>query len=248
MLPLITDSLKEWTTFDRQANTGEKVAKIKRLHKVVREFRLFRDGLVDVKETLLALDVAQTEYSKSISPTTPTLDTQSVKESFSLLTSKSDWMIRALTSLEDRASRKIDLQHNIENQEDNQTNLKIAKLTTDIAVYTQKDSPSMITLVMSYRISFSDTDSVRQNGCSDDVFPSRNLCFCALTLTSFCICPNLLPPGPLQHGLFQLGSKYEQVDIYKSSLGFCSHHDTADRHRVRRLDFMEETAIESDRG
>jgi len=120
---------------------------------VVREFRLFRDGLVDVKETLLALDVAQTEYSKSISPTTPTLDTQSVKESFSLLTSKSDWMIRALTSLEDRASRKIDLQYNIENQEDNQTNLKIARLTTDIAVYTQKDSSSMITLVVSYRIS-----------------------------------------------------------------------------------------------
>ena len=56
------------------------MAKIKQLHKVVREFRLLRDGLVDVKETLLALHVAQTEYSKSSSPTTPTLDTQSVKE------------------------------------------------------------------------------------------------------------------------------------------------------------------------
>jgi Mg2+ and Co2+ transporter CorA len=55
-------------------------------------------------------------------------------------------MIRALTSLEERASRKIDLQYNIENQEDSQTNLKIAKLTTDIAVYTQKDSSSMITM------------------------------------------------------------------------------------------------------
>ena len=144
----VTDHTKEWTTFDRQASTGEKVAKIKQLHKVVREFRLFRDGLVDVKETLLSLDVAQTEYSKSISPNTLKLDTESVKESFALLTSKSNWMIRALTSLEDRASRKIDLQYNIENQEDNQTNLKIAKLTTDIAVYTQKDSSSMITWVM----------------------------------------------------------------------------------------------------
>ena len=160
------------------------MAKIKQLHQVVREFRLLRDGLVDVKETILALDGAQTEYSKSISPTTPTLDTPSVKESFSLLTSKSDWMIRALTSLEDRANRKIDLQYNIENQKDNQTNLKIAKLTTDIAVYTRRDSSSMITLVVSYRISISaisDKHFVRQNGCSDDVFPSRNLCFCALT-------------------------------------------------------------------
>ena len=120
---------------------------------MVREFRLLRDGLVDVKETLLSLDAAQTEYSKSISPTTPKLDTESVKESFALLTSKSNWMIRALTSLEDRASRKIDLQYSIENQEDNQTNLKIAKLTTDIAVYTQKDSSSMITLVVLYFIS-----------------------------------------------------------------------------------------------
>jgi hypothetical protein len=153
MLPSVTDPLKEWTTFDRQASTGEKVEKIKQLHKVVREFRLLRDGLVNVKETLLSLVVAQTEYSKSISPTSPKLDTESVKESFSLLTSKSTWMIRALTSLEDRASRKIDLQYNIENQEDNQINLKIAKLTTDIAVYTQKDSSSMITLVVSYFIS-----------------------------------------------------------------------------------------------
>ncbi|KIM38857.1 hypothetical protein M413DRAFT_29799 [Hebeloma cylindrosporum] len=138
----------EWTTFDRQASTGEKVAKIKQLHRVVREFRLLRDGLVDVKETLLSLDVAQTQYSKSISPASPRLDTESVKESFALLISKSNWMVRALTSLEDRASRKIDLQYNIENQEDNQTNLKIAKLTTDIAVYTQKDSSSMITSVV----------------------------------------------------------------------------------------------------
>jgi hypothetical protein len=151
-LPSVTDLPKEWTTFDRQASTGEKVAKIKQLHKVVREFRLLRDGLVDVKETLLSLDVAQTEYAKSISPNSPKLDMESVKESFSLLTSKSTWMIRALTSLEDRASRKIDLQYNIENQEDNQTNLKIAKLTTDIAVYTQKDSSSMITLVVLYLI------------------------------------------------------------------------------------------------
>jgi hypothetical protein len=153
MLLSVTDSPKEWTTFDRQAKIGEKLAKIKQLHKVVREFRLLRDGLVDVKETLLSLDVAQTEYSKSISSITPKLDTESVKESFALLTSKSNWMIRALTSLEDRASRKIDLQYSIENQEDNQTNLKIAKLTTDIAVYTQKDSSSMITLVVLYFIS-----------------------------------------------------------------------------------------------
>jgi hypothetical protein len=141
----LTDPLKEWTTFDPQESTGEKVEKIKELHRVVREFRLLRDGLVDVKETLLSLDAAQTRYLESLSSITPKRDLESVKESFLLLTSKSDWMVRALTSLEDRASRKIDLQYNIENQRDNQTNLKIAKLTTDIAVYSQKDSSSMIT-------------------------------------------------------------------------------------------------------
>ena len=238
---------KEWTTFDRQASTGEKVEKIKELHKVVREFRLFRDGLVDVQEILRSLDVAQTEYSKSISSASPKLDTESVKESFSLLTSKLTWMIRALTSLEDRASRKIGLQYNIENQEDNQTNLKIAKLTTDIAVYTQKDSSSMITLVVIFYFSHFNTDSVRQDGCSDDVLPSRNLCFCTLTCPFIWTSPNY-PPGTLQHGLFQLGSNYEQSDIYKSSLDFRSHHDTTDRRHIYHLDLVEETAVESDRG
>ena len=118
------------------------MVKTKELYKAVREFRLLRDGLADVKETLLSLDAAQTRYSEFITSATPKWDLESVKESFSLLSSKSNWMVRALTSLEDRANKKIDLQYNIENH---QTNLKIAKLTTDIAVYSQKDSSSIIT-------------------------------------------------------------------------------------------------------
>ena len=131
---------------------------MKKLHEIVREFRLLRDGLVDVKETLLSLDAAQDLYLKSPASPNLKLAAKSTKESLSLLSSKSNWMIRALTSLEDRASRKINLQYNIENQEDNQTNLEIAKLTTDIAVYTQKDSSSMITLVVPYHICSSDTN------------------------------------------------------------------------------------------
>jgi hypothetical protein len=115
--------------------------------------------LVNVKETLLLLDATQDLYLKFPVSTRLESGAKSTKESFSLLSSKSDWIICMLTSLEDCASRKIDLQYNIETQEDNQTNLKIAKLTTDIAVYTQKDSSSMITLVVvSYQLCGSDTN------------------------------------------------------------------------------------------
>jgi len=136
----------EWRLLDPKSSGEEKVNKIKKLHEIVREFRLLRDGLVDVKETLLSLDAAQDLYLNSSASINLKSAAKSTKESLSLLSSKSNWLIRALTSLEERASRKIDLQYNIENQQDNQTNLKIAKLTTDIAVYTQKDSSSMITM------------------------------------------------------------------------------------------------------
>ncbi|KAH9474913.1 Notoamide biosynthesis cluster protein M' [Psilocybe cubensis] len=73
-------------------------------------------------------------------------DIESVLDSFDFILSKTDVLKRWVLNYNERTGIRINLFFNISTQTDNKTNLDIARLTSKIAVSTQRDSSSMITM------------------------------------------------------------------------------------------------------
>ncbi|KAF8148419.1 hypothetical protein B0H34DRAFT_736964 [Crassisporium funariophilum] len=67
-------------------------------------------------------------------------------ESLEYLAAQTSHLTRWLTNYIDRTNVQINLFFNLANQRDNRINLDIARLTSNIAVATQQDSSSMITM------------------------------------------------------------------------------------------------------
>ncbi|KDR71301.1 hypothetical protein GALMADRAFT_159511 [Galerina marginata CBS 339.88] len=120
------------------------VNNVVRLHLLLRKFQLMKDTLETVSGTL---DFVIETLSVLSSLWSPDLDAEDVEESLSLIQCKASWSIRQLSNLEDRSNVRIALLYNLENQRDSQINLKIARLTAQISMVSQKDSSAMITLV-----------------------------------------------------------------------------------------------------
>jgi hypothetical protein len=78
----------------------------------------------------------------------PGSDPASIFPSLVLLKSQINGALREISYQEDRIKFRIELGYTLENQRDSRTNLKIARLTGNIAVSSQKDSSSMITYVL----------------------------------------------------------------------------------------------------
>ncbi|PPQ67676.1 hypothetical protein CVT25_012704 [Psilocybe cyanescens] len=134
-------------SIERRVFTHEKVKNVSELHRVARDVRFIKDTVGALLETLDNVISAQKHHMSLVEMGHQVLDPdrESVRDSLSLLRSKANSIMREVTSLEGRASLKIDLEYNLENQQDSRTNLRIARLTTDIAAASQKDSSSMIT-------------------------------------------------------------------------------------------------------
>jgi hypothetical protein len=73
------------------------------------------------------------------------LDVESVHDSFAYIVSKTNTLRRWVVSYTERTGIRVNLFFNLATQSDSRTNLEIARLSSKIAVSTQRDSSSMIT-------------------------------------------------------------------------------------------------------
>ena len=73
------------------------------------------------------------------------LDVESVQDSFAYIASKTNTLRRWVVNYTERTGIRINLFFNLATQSDSRTNLEIARLSSKIAVSTQRDSSSMIT-------------------------------------------------------------------------------------------------------
>ncbi|KAF8963524.1 hypothetical protein BDZ97DRAFT_1758596 [Flammula alnicola] len=121
---------------------------VENLHGLSSQLHVIQEDLNDLLERLQYLNaVHQRLMDLSISILTDNDDIDSVPDSLNYLLSKTIILKRWAGNYSDRTGIRINLLFNLSTQADNRTNLDIAKLTSKIAVSTQRDSSSMITLV-----------------------------------------------------------------------------------------------------
>ena len=121
---------------------------VEALHRLSQLWYIIHADLVDF-DGLLAflLDIRKmydVESSVEISPRYASID-RSVDESLTLLMSRNRIRKQWIVNYNDRTKIRINLFFNLALQSDNQANLDIANLTSQIALATQRDSSSMIT-------------------------------------------------------------------------------------------------------
>ncbi|KAF8963522.1 hypothetical protein BDZ97DRAFT_1000573 [Flammula alnicola] len=120
---------------------------VENLHTLSKQLHTIREHLIDLLERLEYLKaVHQHLMDLSASIRTDNDDIDSVPDSLNYLLSKTNILKRWAGNYSDRTGIRINLLFNLSTQADNRTNLDIAKLTSKIAVSTQRDSSSMITI------------------------------------------------------------------------------------------------------
>ncbi|KDR80212.1 hypothetical protein GALMADRAFT_242505 [Galerina marginata CBS 339.88] len=117
---------------------------VETLHEVSQLLLIIREDLTDLLEMLEYFMKVYQRLSALSGPHENDLD--SVHDSFDFLVSKTSILRRWVVNYNERVGIRINLFFNISTQLDNRTNLDIAKLTSKIAVFTQQDSSSMITM------------------------------------------------------------------------------------------------------
>jgi len=106
---------------------------------------MIREDLTDLQERLQFLvGVHQRLMDLSNNRYEP-LDIESVHDSFAYIVSKTNTLRRWVVNYTERTGICISLFFNLATQLDSRTNLEIARLSSKIAVSTQRDSSAMIT-------------------------------------------------------------------------------------------------------
>ncbi|KAJ2914152.1 hypothetical protein MD484_g6251, partial [Candolleomyces efflorescens] len=125
---------------NRRLDTSES---IEILHQLSSDLLIIKEDMTDLVERmefLLRVHSSLTYLSNQTYPGIP------VSQSLSFLVSQTGTLRRWVQSYADRTAIQINLLYNLSSQRDNRTNLRIADYTSKIAVETQKDSTSMITM------------------------------------------------------------------------------------------------------
>ncbi|KAF8148423.1 hypothetical protein B0H34DRAFT_736978 [Crassisporium funariophilum] len=143
-----TSCRREMVTYEHKtfggytaSETGEAV---ERLHNLSLRLHFVQESLTNMKETLnYLLSVYQRCMDLSQIPFN---NVDSVAESLELQSSQTSTISRCVGNYIDRVGIRINLFFNLGNQVDSRINLKIARLTSKIAVASQRDSSSMITV------------------------------------------------------------------------------------------------------
>jgi len=131
-------------------NEESQALSVVKLHIIASSCRMLQGYVHATKDTLEFIIDAQKRYSDLVFPVLPEYShviIGPISESFAMLRLKIKWLIELLQGQETRATLKIDLHYNLQNQRDSKVNLEIARLTAKIAAVSQKDSSSMITFV-----------------------------------------------------------------------------------------------------
>ena len=118
---------------------------VERLHSLSQLLHIIREDLTDLQERLQYLvGVHSRLMDLSIDRYDP-LDVESIQDSFAYIVSKTNTLRRWVVNYTERTGIRINLFFNLATQSDSRTNLEIARLSSKIAVSTQRDSSSMIT-------------------------------------------------------------------------------------------------------
>ena len=128
-----------------QYTSSQTAEAVEKLHSLSQLLHIIREDLTDLQERLQYLGgVHQRLMDLSIDRYNP-LDVESVQDSFAYIVSKTNTLRRWVVNYTERTGIRINLFFNLATQSDSRTNLEIARLSSKIAVSTQRDSSSMIT-------------------------------------------------------------------------------------------------------
>ena len=119
------------------------LAAVEELHRLSQNLHIIQGDLIDLRERiqyLLGLHQRLMQFSNDTNDS-------SVRESLEYLLSKNSQITRWVKNYTKRTGIRINLFFNLATQADSRINLEIARLSSRIAVSTQRDSSSMITCV-----------------------------------------------------------------------------------------------------
>ena len=117
---------------------------VEELHRLSQNLQIIQEELTDVQDRVEYLFGVHRRLMEISSETN---DDPTVLDSLEYLLSKANKMKRWTKNYVERTGIRINLIYNLATQADSRTNLKIARLSSRIAVSTQEDSSSMITYV-----------------------------------------------------------------------------------------------------
>ncbi|KAH6872932.1 hypothetical protein BKA58DRAFT_456590 [Alternaria rosae] len=118
------------------------------LHQLARSWLTLRQDSQDLYAQLHFLRESYVKYKGAVGTSAKlwSLDQTDMCESFDMLISACDTCSRWTSVYHERTSLRINLLFQLSNQRDSKTNIKIADATADVALLTQRDSASMITI------------------------------------------------------------------------------------------------------
>ncbi|KIM38867.1 hypothetical protein M413DRAFT_29808 [Hebeloma cylindrosporum] len=118
---------------------------VEKLHALSQILHIIRGDVTDLQELLQYLVGVHKRLTALSAGRYDPVDIESVEDSFAYLISKTDTLKVWAVNYAERTGIRINLFFNLATQSDSRTNLEIARLTSKIAVSTQRDSSSMIT-------------------------------------------------------------------------------------------------------
>jgi len=119
---------------------------MEKLHSLSQILHLLREELTDLQERLQHLVGIHRRLMDLSGDRYDPVDAEAVGDSFEYIMSKTNTLKRWVVNYNERTGIRINLFFNLATQSDSRTNLEIARLSSNIAVSTQRDSSSMITM------------------------------------------------------------------------------------------------------
>jgi hypothetical protein len=123
---------------------------VERLHSLSRLLHIISEDLTDLQERLYYLGGVHQRLTNLSNDRYDPFDIESIHDSFAYIVSKTNTLRRWVVNYTERTGIRINLFFNLATQSDSRTNLEIARLSSKIAVSTQRDSSSMITCASLY--------------------------------------------------------------------------------------------------
>ena len=141
------DSLYQENTSISQFTPPQTAEAVEKLHALSQILHIICGDVTDLQDLLQYLVGVHKRLMALSGDRYDPVEMESLEDSFAYLKSKTDTLKVWVVNYAERTGIRINLFFNLATQSDSRTNLEIARLTSKIAVSTQRDSSSMITCV-----------------------------------------------------------------------------------------------------
>ena len=147
----LTYSWKENSSISDFSAT-ENAEAVEHLHSLSQLLHIVRENLTDIQERLEYLCGVHRRLLGLLGNCHNPGDEEPIADSFNYIKTSTSTLKRWAINYTERTGIRIHLLFNVSAQSDNRTNLDIAKITSKIAVTTQRDSSSMITYALFWSV------------------------------------------------------------------------------------------------